>query len=309
MKKDATHRQWRARHQRWLRFVQGMERAIAGGQKIAAGPSPQPLIAPRAMAYDGDERVIVCSPHPDDEALTGALPLRFRLEKGISVLNLAVTLGSKVSERARRLRELESSCQALGFRLTVAAPASGLNSVTPEGRKDARSWAKKVGSLTEIFERERPTVIFVPHEGDFHPAHIGTHYLVIDALRNLRRWRSPVMLLESEYWHGLANPNLMVGVTPEQEALLVMAAAEHAGEVARNPYHLLHPARMMDNVRRGAEVVGSAGGAAPDFKFAELYRVSFFEKKRIRISRKPGRILHTTETADPADLAAYFGDR
>ena len=30
---------------------------------------------------------------------------------------------------------------------------------------------------------------------------------------------------------------------------------------------------MMDNVRRGAELVGGQGGAAPDFAFAALYRL------------------------------------
>jgi hypothetical protein len=43
--------------------------------------------------------------------------------------------------------------------------------------------------------------------------------------------------------------------------------------VERNPYHLLLPAWMMDNVRRGGEVAGGQGGAAPDFAFAALYRI------------------------------------
>jgi hypothetical protein len=30
---------------------------------------------------------------------------------------------------------------------------------------------------------------------------------------------------------------------------------------------------MMDNVRRGSEVVGGAGAAAPDYAFAVLYRL------------------------------------
>jgi hypothetical protein len=31
---------------------------------------------------------------------------------------------------------------------------------------------------------------------------------------------------------------------------------------------------MQDNVRRGAEVVGGQGGAAPDFELATLYKIS-----------------------------------
>ena len=54
---------------------------------------------------------------------------------------------------------------------------------------------------------------------------------------------------------------------------LVAATSLHTEEVARNPYHLLLPAWMQDNVRRGGELVGGQGGAVPDFSFATLYRL------------------------------------
>lgn len=305
---SAVHDEWHTRHRLWLRFVQQAVRTLAAGQNIRTGPSLPPLMAPSTGAYVGQERVVICSPHPDDEALTGALALRFRLERGISVLNIAVTLGAKAAERRRRLRELESSCHALGFRLTVADHPNGLESVTLDGRNDSIGWAKKVAVLTEIFAAEQPTVIFLPHEEDFHPTHIGTHHLVLDALRShMRIWcKSSVMLIETEYWRELPNPNLMCGLSPDMEAILVMATAEHGGEIARNPYHIFHPARMMDNVRRGAEVVGQLGSAGTNFKFAELYQVSFIGEQKIRLPQRAGRILDTTETADPTNLAAYF---
>jgi hypothetical protein len=54
---------------------------------------------------------------------------------------------------------------------------------------------------------------------------------------------------------------------------MVTATTFHVGEVNRNPYHALLPAWMMDNVRRGTELVGGQGGPAPDFTFAALYRL------------------------------------
>ena len=54
---------------------------------------------------------------------------------------------------------------------------------------------------------------------------------------------------------------------------MMAATTFHVGEVQRNPYHLLLPAWLMDNVRRGAEVAGGQGGTAPDFSFAALYRL------------------------------------
>jgi hypothetical protein len=38
---------------------------------------------------------------------------------------------------------------------------------------------------------------------------------------------------------------------------------------------------MMDNVRRGAELVGGQGGAAPDFTFAALYRLRKWKSGRL----------------------------
>ena len=72
----------------------------------------------------------------------------------------------------------------------------------------------------------------------------------------------------------MEDPNLMIGLSEEDEALLVYALSAHTKEVERNPYHLNHPARMLDNVMRGAEVVGGQGGHAPKMDFAMLYRHS-----------------------------------
>jgi len=54
---------------------------------------------------------------------------------------------------------------------------------------------------------------------------------------------------------------------------MICALTFHVGEVQRNPYHLLLPAWMLDNVRRGAELVGGQGATAPDFTFAALNRL------------------------------------
>ena len=50
----------------------------------------------------GGAPILLFSPHPDDECLTGALPLRFRRESGRLVVNVAVTLGSRPERQAAR---------------------------------------------------------------------------------------------------------------------------------------------------------------------------------------------------------------
>ena len=68
-------------------------------------------------------------------------------------------------------------------------------------------------------------------------------------------------------------PNLMIESSATDVADLVAALSQHVGEVSRNPYHLRLPAWMMDNVRRGAELVGGQGSSSPQFTFATLYRL------------------------------------
>jgi LmbE family N-acetylglucosaminyl deacetylase len=301
---------WRVRHRRWLRYVRRAVKVMEVGNRIPLGPSGRPLVSPASCAAEGQPvKVVVCSPHPDDEALVGALPLRLRLETGARVTDCAITLGSNLSQRARRLRELESACRALGFELIVPLHPSGFDNVNLRTRTSRpEEWAAKVEVLSTIFERLQPDVVFAPHAEDFNTTHIGTHFLAVDALgaHLARSGRGPLLFIETEYWHENAQPNLMVGVSPEVEAILVMATAEHGGEVRRNPYHLRHPSRMIENVRLGAEVVGGQGGPAPDFPFAELYRVTFMKGKEVVAPKPGGRIVGPMEKIDVAWLLEQF---
>ena len=78
---------------------------------------------------------------------------------------------------------------------------------------------------------------------------------------------------------------------------LVAATSFHAGEVQRNPYHLMMPAWMQDNVRRGGEMVGGQGGAAPSFTFATLYGVRRWHQGHLQPAYPGGRLLAAGESA------------
>jgi hypothetical protein len=71
----------------------------------------------------------------------------------------------------------------------------------------------------------------------------------------------------------MTDPNLMVEVSEDILTDQMTGTSFHAGEVRRNPYHLLLPAWMQDNVRRGTELVGGMGAATLGFQFATLYRL------------------------------------
>ena len=254
-------------------------------------------------AYGKSEfKMMLFSPHPDDECVVGALPLRMRKELGTRIINVAVTLGSNVDRKQGRLDELMNACKTLGFELLMPCD-NALDDINPKGRADEKEWVEKVNLIARILLDEKPEIVLFPHNEDFNSTHIGVNLLLHDALKAASD-EDPsfrAIVIETEFWQMMDNPNLMVGLTHEDEAELIFALSAHTEEVERNPYHINHPARMLDNVTRGSEVIGGQGGQAADFDFAMIYRCSVFEKAEIHSPWENGRIINTTD-----DLSFLF---
>jgi len=253
-------------------------------------PLPRPQVAPNAPVG------LIFSPHPDDECIVGGLAIRLMRESGWSIRNVAVTQGSNRDRQAARLSELRDACDHLGFGLIQTAP-NGLEAITPKARQqDPAGWAVKVAVVADILRREAPKAIFVPHEQDWNGTHIGVHFLVQDALATLPA-SFTTHLVDTEYWGQMTRPNLMVELSEAQVTDQVTALSFHVGEVRRNPFHLLLPAWMQDNVRRGSELVGGQGGAAPDYGFATLYRHRIWRGGKLEEAGVGGRNLGCAEAA------------
>jgi LmbE family N-acetylglucosaminyl deacetylase len=268
---------------------------------------------------DNAPKALIFSPHPDDECIVGGLALRLLREAKWNVINVAVTLGGKKARRAGRLRELRAACDFLGFGLAVA----GWEDINPVARRgNCAPWRAAAEIVAEILAEQQPRVILIPHECDGHGTHIGTHFLVLDALKTLPAGFE-CCVVETEFWGQMTNPNLLVESGIEDVGDLVAALACHVGEVQRNPYHARLPAWMMDNVRRGAELVGGPsprrssfvhadgpspcqggfvhaggqGGAAPDFTFATIYRLRKWVNGRLINPLRNGKFLSRSENA------------
>ncbi|MDA8160549.1 MAG: PIG-L family deacetylase [Desulfobacteraceae bacterium] len=261
---------------RWQPLVLAYLKACELGRRLteesflpAAGSGP-PALLPTLPA--GTPVAVLCSPHPDDEMLTGALALRLRKSGAARVVNLALTLGSALERQVERWRELQAACAVAGFECRrLEAPPGFRLKEGPEGA----GWEEAVEGLAAMFAELDPRLVFFPHREDRHPAHVAAHRLAAAALTRLTGGgQRTVLSVETEYWRQMSAPNLLVGLTPEELAWLLAALACHRGEIARNPYHLTLPARMLDNVRRGAELTGRASAGRPDFLFGELYRLS-----------------------------------
>ncbi len=252
----------------------------------AAKLGPSASFNPLPPPADGAPVALVFSPHPDDECIIGALPLRLRREEGWRVVNIAVTLGSLLSRRAERLKELKAACARLNFDLLVPG-GTGLERIQIETRRaDPHHWTHAVNVIGKILLETAPDAIFLPHGLDGNPTHVGVNALVRHALyRSGKRLRC--LVVETEFWAPQEAPNLLAEVSPGDLAQLLEALACHTGEIERNPYQLRLPAWMIDNVRRAGERLSGAGSRPPDFLFGTPYHIRLWDQGKAMACLKP----------------------
>jgi len=277
-------------------LVEGFARLLSESEAL----SPAAVIPPKRQPPAADvSKALIFAPHPDDEVIIGGLPLRLLREQKLNVINVAVTLGSRPDRQTERWQELKNCCEYIGFGL-VPAGEKGLEGINPIGREQQpQRWSAAVEAIADIIAAQQPSIIFVPHADDWNKTHIGTHHLVLEAMS--RHQDLDCRVVETEFWGAMGAPNLLVESSASDVTDLVTALSLHVGEVARNPYHLRLPAWMMDNVRRGAELVGGQGGAAPRFAFATLYRLRRWENGRLQEVLEKGRVLSSQD-----DLSEIF---
>ncbi len=271
-------------------FVSELDRLVREGRRLPLGGFPA---KPRAAHAGNAPRVLIFSPHPDDECIIGGFALRLLREAGMRVLNVAVTQGSREDRQAARWDELQAACGYLGFGL-ISTGAGGLQNINVRTRAHAPArWQQSVSTIAAILSDQQPAAVLFPHDADWNSTHVGTHHLLMDALGRQAPEFS-TFVVETEFWGAMASPNLMVESSVDDVAEMITALSFHAGEVQRNPYHLLVPPWMQDNVRRGGELVGGQGGAAPDFSFCTLYRLREWTGGRLRPVHEGGRTLPAT---------------
>ncbi len=258
----------------YLDFVESFQSAIAQAKGLS--------VSGKTVPVESDQKVLLFSPHPDDEVITGLLPLRLMREAGMQIINVPVTFGSNPDRQAARAEELKAACDYLGFQTVDDA---GRN-FQPLEKSD----------VIELLKQHAPKSIFVPHSRDWNVRHIETNRLVLGALADMPADFS-CFVVETEFWGAMSDPNLMVEADAKTLADLIAALSLHTGEVARNPYHLSLPAWMMDNVRRGGEMVLGQGAEPPPFTFATLYRMSRRADGKLFQALENGRTLACSENA------------
>jgi LmbE family N-acetylglucosaminyl deacetylase len=188
------------------------------------------------------------APHPDDEILGCGGTLVSLRRAGWTVINLACSLGT-ASDAARRDHELQDSLAHLGFE----------DRRLPAGGSIARA-------VVDLVAQTGASLVVSPHAGDGHPRHEAVGQSVASCGPDLgaagAAWWSWGL------WQDLPQPTIYAPYSGEVMDRLLGSLAAHRGELERNPYHDLLPARARALAILGSERVfgygsGYAGGPFP----------------------------------------------
>jgi LmbE family N-acetylglucosaminyl deacetylase len=171
--------------------------------------------SPAHLVVGPGDRIMVLSPHPDDESLPIGGTLARAAARGASVRVVYATdgdnnpwaqraverrwhIGPEDRTRWARRRRDEALCalRTLGVPESAAAflgwPDQGLTGLLTAGDPGP------VDALTEAIDGWRPTMLLVPGEGDHHPDHSSLAVLSHFALARLAEGARPAAVLRYE---------------------------------------------------------------------------------------------------------------
>jgi len=161
-------------------------------------------------------RILVLSPHPDDESIGCGGTLRGRVEDGDTVRVVFLTSGEKGGHgrsEAETMRRREQEARA-------AAAILGLSQLEfwrePDG--GLRATAGAVRKLRGLLKTFRPDTVYVPHDREMHPDHRGAARLLRAALAGSRGPRPDVLMFE--VWAPLQRLDEIIDISRHMETKL-----------------------------------------------------------------------------------------
>ena len=203
--------------------------------------------------------VLVLAPHPDDESIGCGGAICLHADRGDRVAVVFLTSGElgltgKSEEDARRVREQESE---------NAAAILGISSLTFMRQADRhlkQDTDRVARALKPILEWEKPEIIYLPHERDFHPDHRASVSIAKKAVRSSGITRPA--LLSYEVLTPLAEYDRAEDITSVIRRK-IKAVCAHRSQLRQFRYDL-----ALRAINRYRGVVAGAGRYAEVFRFA-----------------------------------------
>ena len=156
-------------------------------------------------------RVLILSPHPDDEAIGMGATLSMHVANGSRVTVLYLTDGGGLEQpRAELIRTRRAEAQALGREL-------GIEQVFWDN-EDTRLTNDEatVAALAALLRELDPEHLYAPSMFDHHYDHFVTNQVLVDALARVPGCRPPVA--GYEVWDNVPFANYVVDVSEHAQA-------------------------------------------------------------------------------------------
>ena len=170
-------------------------------------------------------RVLVISPHPDDESVGCGGTIRMHVLQKDDVHVVFLTSGEKgghglAPKEAARVREQEAH---------AAAEILGISHIEfwrqRDGALRANSYMAKL--LREKIEGWKPDLLYVPHGGEMHPDHRASARLVRRTLSDLPRESRPVVRMY-EVWTPMQRMDHVIDISPYMDAKIAAIRAHQS---------------------------------------------------------------------------------
>jgi N-acetylglucosamine malate deacetylase 1 len=166
------------------------------------------------------DKILVISPHPDDESIGCGGTICKHIENGDEVYTIFLTSGEK---GGHGLSEVET----ISIRETEARMAASILGVThlefwrqQDGNFQASM--ENIKRLTEAIEKISPSMIYVPHLNEEHPDHKQAALLVFSAASKTNY--DPRQILMYEVWTPIQTLGMINDITAyidlKQKAIL-----------------------------------------------------------------------------------------
>lgn len=216
------------------------------------------------------EKVVVIAPHPDDETLgcAGTLLKHKKRNDWVSwviMTGMRKDAGYSSSKITKRVGEIEEIAKIYGFKSVYK-----LN--FPTTKLDTLPMGELIGRLHAVFQKEKPSVLYLPFCNDAHSDHRVTFAAAMGAAKVFRSPFIKKILMyevasETEFsltgWAGAFSPDSYSDITPYLSKKIALMKI-YKGELGEHPFP-----RSIDNIKALATCRGSSAG----LHYAEAFKI------------------------------------
>lgn len=159
-----------------------------------------------------ERRVLVISPHPDDDVIgCGGTIYKYHLN-GAEVTSVYMTDGRKGKPGC----DEDEVVSIRRGEVKKASAIVGIGSLIFLDNRDSElsSNPKTIEELSKIIKELKPEAVFLPFLLDNHPDHIATNNIFIQATKN---YNGTMACFGYEIWTPLSAPNCIVDITHQIE--------------------------------------------------------------------------------------------